>query len=205
MQNNRLNNSRKLVLTALFTAIILLQSIIPGLGTILFNFSGVSVTIITFTVAIGAMILGPRTGAWLGFVWGAYSLWMAWTGPLSATIGGLIFRNPITAIVPRMLVGLVIGYLYLLIKHKAVKGQASWLILFGALSAFINTFFVLLSTWIGFKVMHTTFTGIPQSGLATWLIVSLAGVNGVFEMIVGAILVPLIGLPVLTFYRRNMK
>ena len=200
----RPNSSRHLVLTALFIAIILLQSIVPWLGTLpLGAFAiGAAVTIITFTVAIGAMVLGPRAGALLGFVWGAYSLWHAWTS--APSIGALIFRNPITAIVPRMLVGLIIGYLYWrFVKNRPMGQQTIWLAGLGALSAFVNTFFVLSITWIGFTVMHTTAFGIPDSGLANYLIVSIAGFNGVFEIIVGAILVPLIGIPVFTFFNRQ--
>ncbi|MFR2312245.1 MAG: ECF transporter S component [Weissella confusa] len=200
----RPNSSRHLVLTALFIAIILLQSVVPWLGTLpLGAFAiGAAVTIITFTVAIGAMVLGPRAGALQGFVWGAYSLWHAWTS--APSIGALIFRNPITAIVPRMLVGLIIGYLYWrFVKNRPMGQQTIWLAGLGALSAFVNTFFVLSITWIGFTVMHTTAFGIPDSGLANYLIVSIAGFNGVFEIIVGAILVPLIGIPVLTFFNRQ--
>ncbi|MBJ7670962.1 ECF transporter S component [Weissella confusa] len=200
----RPNSSRHLVLTALFIAIILLQSVVPWLGTLpLGAFAiGAAVTIITFTVAIGTMVLGPRAGALLGFVWGAYSLWHAWTS--APSIGALIFRNPITAIVPRMLVGLIIGYLYWrFVKNRPMGQQTIWLAGLGALSAFVNTFFVLSITWIGFTVMHTTAFGIPDSGLANYLIVSIAGFNGVFEIIVGAILVPLIGIPVLTFFNRQ--
>lgn len=200
----RPNSSRHLVLTALFIAIILLQSVVPWLGTLpLGAFAiGAAVTIITFTVAIGAMVLGPRAGALLGFVWGAYSLWHAWTS--APSIGALIFRNPITAIVPRMLVGFIIGYLYWrFVKNRPMGQQTIWLAGLGALSAFVNTFFVLSITWIGFTVMHTTAFGIPDSGLANYLIVSIAGFNGVFEIIVGAILVPLIGIPVLTFFNRQ--
>ena len=202
----RQTSSRHLVLTALFIAIILLQSIVPWLGTLpLGAFAiGAAVTIITFTVAIGAMVLGPKTGALLGFIWGAYSLWHAWTSVPS--IGALIFRNPITAIAPRMLVGVIIGYLYWrFVKERPIAQQSDWLVGLGALSAFINTALVLSLTWIGFKVMNTSFTGIPDSGLANWLIISIAGFNGIFEMIVGAILVPLIGIPVLTAFNRRTQ
>ena len=202
----RQTSSRHLVLTALFIAIILLQSIVPWVGTLpLGAFAiGAAVTIITFTVAIGAMVLGPKTGALLGFIWGAYSLWHAWTSVPS--IGALIFRNPITAIAPRMLVGVIIGYLYWrFVKGRPIAQQSAWLVGLGALSAFINTALVLSLTWIGFKVMNTSFTGIPDSGLANWLIISIAGFNGIFEMIVGAILVPLIGIPVLTAFNRRTQ
>lgn len=201
----RVNKSRHLVLTALFIAIVLLQSIMPWLGTLpLGAFAiGAAVTIITYTVAIGAMILGPKTGALLGFVWGAYSLWHAWSSVPS--IGALIFRNPITALIPRIMVGFLIGYLYQkFVQHRELKKQGPWLVVLGGFSALINTTLVLLSTWVSFKVMDTSFTGIPSTNLAQWLIVSIAGFNGIFEIIAGAILVPLIGLPILTYFKNRI-
>ncbi|WPQ68638.1 ECF transporter S component [Weissella paramesenteroides] len=201
----RVNKSRHLVLTALFIAIVLLQSIVPWLGTLpLGAFAiGAAVTIITYTVAIGAMILGPKTGALLGFVWGAYSLWHAWSSVPS--IGALIFRNPITALIPRIMVGFLIGYLYQkFVQHRELKKQGPWLVVLGGFSALINTTLVLLITWVSFKVMNTSFTGIPSTNLAQWLIVSIAGFNGIFEIIAGAILVPLIGLPILTYFKNRI-
>lgn len=201
----RVNKSRHLVLTALFIAIVLLQSIMPWLGTLpLGAFAiGAAVTIITYTVAIGAMILGPKTGALLGFVWGAYSLWHAWSSVPS--IGALIFRNPITALIPRIMVGFLIGYLYQkFVQHRELKKQGPWLVVLGGFSALINTTLVLLITWVSFKVMDTSFTGIPSTNLAQWLIVSIAGFNGIFEIIAGAILVPLIGLPILTYFKNRI-
>ncbi|KAA8442586.1 ECF transporter S component [Weissella paramesenteroides] len=201
----RVNKSRHLVLTALFIAIVLLQSIVPWLGTLpLGAFAiGAAVTIITYTVAIGAMILGPKTGVLLGFVWGAYSLWHAWSSVPS--IGALIFRNPITALIPRIMVGFLIGYLYQkFVQHRELKKQGPWLVVLGGFSALINTTLVLLITWVSFKVMDTSFTGIPSTNLAQWLIVSIAGFNGIFEIIAGAILVPLIGLPILTYFKNRI-
>ncbi|MBM7617174.1 putative membrane protein [Weissella uvarum] len=202
--NAQSQKSRRLVLTALFIAIILVQSLVPWLGTLPIGafFLGASVTIITFTVAIGAMILGPGTGALLGAVWAAYSCWHAWTS--AASIGALMFRNPITAFVPRMAVGFLIGWLYwTYVKNRPWKQQKWYLCGLGALSAFINTALVLIITWVSFKVMNTSFTGIPRTGLATWLITTIAGTNGLFEMIAGAIIVPLIGIPVLKSAKRN--
>lgn len=201
----RVNKSRHLVLTALFIAIVLLQSIVPWLGTLpLGAFAiGAAVTIITYTVAIGAMILGPKTGALLGFVWGVYSLWHAWSSVPS--IGALIFRNPITALIPRIMVGFLIGYLYQkFVQHRELKKQGPWLVVLGGFSALINTTLVLLITWVSFKVMDTSFTGIPSTNLAQWLIVSIAGFNSIFEIIAGAILVPLIGLPILTYFKNRI-
>lgn len=206
MMNQQLSSTRKLVVTALFIAIVLVQSLVPWLGTLPLGafIIGASVTIITFTVAIGAMVLGPKTGALLGFVWGAYSLWHAWSSVPS--VGALIFRNPITALVPRMLVGVIIGYLYWrFVRQRPINQQTIWLTGLGALAAFLNTAFVLAITWVSFTLMNTSFTGIPDSGLANWLIVSISGFNGIFEMIVGAILVPLIGRPVLKTFNQTLQ
>lgn len=201
----RMNKSRQLVLTALFIGIVLLQSIVPWLGTLpLGAFAiGAAVTIITYTVAIGSMVLGPKGGALLGFVWGAYSLWHAWSSVPS--IGALIFRNPVTALVPRIMVGFLIGYLYhRFVQQRDFKQQGIWLSILGGLSALINTTLVLAITWISFTIMDTSFTGIPHTNLAQWLLVSIAGFNGIFEIIVGAILVPLIGMPVLTYMKKQL-
>ncbi|MDR3191239.1 MAG: ECF transporter S component [Lactobacillaceae bacterium] len=197
------STSRTLVLTALFIAIIIMQSVVPWLGLLPLGFFmvGAAVQIIGVTVALGAILLGPKTGALLGFVWGSISLWQAWTGAVS--IGGLIFRNPVTAILPRVLVGFLIGYLFQLwVKRTTDKHMPLILVVMGGLSAFINTFFVLLFTFIGFNVMHTTFTGIPQNGLLTWLIVGVAGSNGIFEVVIAAILVSVIGLPLVKLLKK---
>lgn len=197
------NRTRKLVLIALFTAIILIQSMVPMLGLLpLGAFAvGLSVQIIGVTVAIGAIVLGPGAGAFLGFVWGTYALWDAWTSVPS--IGALMFRNPLTALVPRILVGLIIGYLYWhWVKGRARQTKTIPLFILGGLAAFINTAFVLIFTWLGFNVMNTTFTGIPDNRLLSWLILSVAGVNGIVEIIVSAILVALIATPVVAYVNR---
>src|SRR5699024_10140729 len=121
------------------------------------------------------------------------------------SIGALIFRNPITALVPRIMVGLLTGYLYQkFVQQYELKKQGPGLAILGSLSAVINTTLVLLITWLSFTVMDTSFTGIPNTNLAQWLIVSIAGFNGIFEIIAGAILAPLIGLPIMTYFKNRL-
>jgi cell division protein FtsX len=103
------------------------------------------------------------------------------------------------------MVGFLIGYLYhRFVQQRDFKQQGIWLSILGGLSALINTTLVLAITWISFTIMDTSFTGIPHTNLAQWLIVSIAGFNGIFEIIVGAILVPLIGMPVLTYMKKQL-
>ena len=58
-------------LAGIFTAIIIAMSVVPFLGYIPLGF--MNATIIHVPVIIGAIILGPKYGAYLGLVFGAVS------------------------------------------------------------------------------------------------------------------------------------
>lgn len=195
---------RTLTVTALFMAIILLQTQIPFLGYIPLGafIIGVAPTIIQFTVAIGTIVLGTKQGLILAGFFGTISFVRGWTNPVS--IGALMFQNPLTAIGARLMIAVVIG----IFARKFIIGQTgtklvSRLAVAGFLAAFTNTFFVVLSTWIGFNVMHTSFVGIPDNNLLHWLLISIVGVNGIAEMAVGIFYVPAIAAPLLAFLKHR--
>lgn len=185
--------TKYLVVAVFFMAIILLQVFIPGLGYIPLGaiVVGAAPTIIQVTVAVSGIVLGPRWGAFIGGFWGVITLLQAWTTP--GSIGSLMFQNPLTAIVPRVLIGLIIGWLFnRLLRDKNLGLRTAGLAILGALSAIINTAGVVLLTTFGFTVMHTNFTGIPTHNILGWLI-GIVSFNGIFEIITAAILVAVIG------------
>ena len=180
-------------MTTLFVAIVLLQMLIPWLGIMPLGafIIGASATIIQFTVALSGIILGPKYGAVVGFFWGGLSFINALTHP--GTIGSLMFQNPATAFIPRILVGLVIGWLFnYFLRQRPIATRTIGLGILGVLAALVNTVGVVILTTIGFTVMHTNFTGIPNHNILSWLI-GIVSFNAIFEMIVGFILVMLIG------------
>ena len=69
---NSENKTRNLVLAAVFVAIIIIMSFTP-IGYIPLGF--MNATIIHVPVIIGAIILGPKYGGFLGLVFGLTSLW----------------------------------------------------------------------------------------------------------------------------------
>ena len=69
---NTKNNTRKLILTALFSGIIILLNFSP-IGYI--QLPLVKATIIHVPVIIGSILLGPKIGASLGIVFGLTSLY----------------------------------------------------------------------------------------------------------------------------------
>lgn len=181
------------IMTTLFVAIVFVQTLVPWLGTMPLGafVIGASATIVQFTVALAGIILGPKYGAIVGFFWGMISFFNALTHP--GTIGSLMFQNPFTALIPRILVGLIIGWLFnRFLRKRPVGVRTLGLGLLGILAALINTVGVVLLTAIGFTVMQTNFTGIPNHNLLGWLI-SIVSFNAIFEIIVGCILVMVIG------------
>ncbi|WP_242977403.1 ECF transporter S component [Fructobacillus ficulneus] len=183
--------NKRFVATTFFVALVLLQSFIPFLGSLPLGafFLGASVTIVPMTVVIAGLVLGTRSGLIVGLFWGLTS----WVRNLShpGTVGSLIFSNPITALVPRILVGVMAGYLA---THLLKKYRSTWWTMFGlgALGAFLNTVLVILSTTVGFKILNVSSHGIPKDHLFSWLVGILAFNSG-FEMIANGILVMVIG------------
>ncbi|QBO35931.1 ECF transporter S component [Periweissella cryptocerci] len=203
-------NMRTLVLTAVFLAILIIQVFVfPILGYLPLGafVVGASVTIIQFTIAIGTIVIGTKQGMILGAFWGIFRLIQAWT--TQGTLGSYMFMNPFTSIVPSIMVAVVVG----LIARKAISsnktsGRVGGFALAGALAAFTNTFFVTVFTWIGFNVMHfnggTSGFKITTLGadFLPWFLSVIVGFNGIFEIIAGIIIVPLITVPVLKALKR---
>ena len=136
--NNRRNCTMKnektyeLVLTALFTAIIVIMAFTP-LGYI--PLVVINATIIHIPVILGALFLGPKKGAFLGFTFGLTSFINNTINPATASafvfspvlaynmvgVSG-IFRSLYICFVPRILVGVVPSYIYIQIL-KALKSE----------------------------------------------------------------------------------
>lgn len=175
--------ARELTTLGLLTGILLVMSFTP-LGY--FRTLGLSISLMMIPVGIGAMLLGPKAGAWLGFVFGATSFYQALTGssPFSAM---LLSISPLytflTCIPTRMLMGWLTGVLFLLL-HKVDRKKTGCFFVGGFLAAFLNTLFfmsvLLLCFW------NTDYIqGINETlgGLNPILfVVAFVGVNGVFEM-----------------------
>ncbi|MFL2049612.1 pantothenate transporter pant [Leuconostoc mesenteroides] len=124
-------------------------------------------------------------------------IFVPWLGllPLGAFIVGasVTIIQFTVAIIPRVLVGLIIGYLFnKLLRNQSTAIRTVGLGVLGTTAALINTVGVVLLTTLGFTIMHTNFTGVPTHNILAWLI-SIVSFNALFEMIVGFILVSIIG------------
>jgi len=113
----------KTAILGILIAIILVQSMVPMLGYIPTGF--VNITIIHITVIVAAIVLGPKDGAIVGLVWGIGTIIRAFTSPTSI-IDTTVFTNPVVAVLPRIAVGLLAGWIYLWFRNHTQKKFWEW-------------------------------------------------------------------------------
>ncbi|WP_125761431.1 ECF transporter S component [Companilactobacillus hulinensis] len=182
----------RIAILGILMAIIFVQSLVPFLGFIPTGF--INITIIHITVIVAAIVLGPKDGAIVGLVWGLGTMVRAFTSPTSI-IDTTVFTNPIVAVLPRVIVGLVAGYLYLAFKNRFKKRVVAM----GIASAFgslTNTVLVLgLMRVMYASALSQTYA--TQTDLLNKLLLIIVGTNGLPEMVAAIIIAPAISTAIL--------
>lgn len=190
---NRKMNVRYLAELALLTAIVLIMAYTP-LGYLKTPW-GVEITFIVIPVAVGAVILGPAAGAFLGLVFGLTSFGQCFgASPL-----GVIFlqENPVgtffCCVVNRVLVGLIPGLLYLALKRfdkTRIAGIAVCCFLTPALNTLlyiVGNWMIFSDTWLSLSVSTYGYAGEGGISLLGFML-SLVAVNGLAEAITCTVL-----------------
>ncbi|WP_313757826.1 ECF transporter S component [Tissierella sp.] len=71
-------------------------------------------TIMHIPVIIGAVMEGPVVGAFVGLIFGLFSIFQAMTNPTPVSF---VFLNPLVSVLPRVLIGIVSFYVYDVLKN----------------------------------------------------------------------------------------
>jgi len=177
-------NTRKMVLCAIFSAIIVAFTVIPYTGYI--NYAGIiEITTLHIVVILGAIALGWRYGAFLGGVWGITCVLRALTNPLWYP-----FINPLISVVPRIFVGLVAGLVFMALRKKiALVPSAAVAALAGSLT---NTVLVLTAlNLFSDMVKWDFFEQFKQ------FFVAIISINGGIELVAAIIIAPVLATAVL--------
>lgn len=183
MSNTSKNfHTKYMVELALMIAIILLMNYTP-LGYI--RTPGLSITLLTIPVAVGAIILGPLGGAVCGLTFGITSLMSAVTG--ASAMGAMLFSiSPagyfITAIVPRILEGWLCGLIFTSLYKSSKTRRVSYYIASLA-CPLLNTLLYMSSLVLFFY--HTDYvqgfvTALGVSNPFTFVL-AFVGVQGAIE------------------------
>lgn len=184
---NQSKKTYQIAILGMLTAIVLIQNFVPVVGYI--PIPPINPTIIHITVIIAALTLGYKNGMILGLVWGVACIIRAFTTPTSP-LDILFFTNPIIAIIPRILVGFVAGYIYQLLKKTKLLDSIS-MIISAVLASLTNTIFVLLFIYLFYRVEYASFLNVDQGKL-----IGIMGIvivtSGVAEAVAAGIIAPIV-------------
>jgi len=190
------SSTKKLVIFSIFSAIIFLLAFTP-FGFIRLPF--INATIIHIPVIIGAIILGPKMGAGLGFMFGATSLIINTMTPgLSSFVFSPFVPVPglesgsllalAICFVPRILVGIVPWLVYRLGQRLLPERLNVFSLTFaGVLGSLTNTLLVMHLIYFLFKDSYANVRDVAPSAVYS-VITGIIVVNGIPEAIVAGLL-----------------
>ncbi len=181
---NSKGNTKFLVELALMVAIIIVMALTP-LGYI--KTPGLSVTLLTIPVTIGAVMLGPAGGAVCGAAFGLTSFYQ--TFGISAFGSVLLTINPvgtfITTVVMRVLEGWLTGLIFKALRQSKHLAKASFYI--ASLACPLLNTLLFMSSLVIFFYNTEYIQGFAQVFGATnpfMFVIAFVGVQGAIEAVI---------------------
>ena len=184
MSNTNSQLTKKLVITAMLTAlVVILQFVSMNL-----RFSMFSITLTLVPIVLGAALCGVSSGAWLGFIFGVVVLL---TGDANAFLAVNVPGTIITVLVKGTFCGLLAGLVYKAFarfnKYIAVAAAA-------LASPIANTGIFLIGCLVFFMPTITEWAASLGFGddVGKYMIVGLVGINFLIELAINVVLTPVI-------------
>ena len=183
MENKTTKGTRGMVELSLMSALIIVMAMTP-LGYLKTPF--LSITLLTIPVAVGAIILGPKGGAFLGAVFGATSFAQAISG---AGMTAILFQShPLGVLflcfVPRILEGFLCGLIAKIARKTKFKKAAFYIA--GISCPVLNTILFMgtvVALFYQTDYIQNLVTSLGVNNPFTF-IVALVGFQGVIEALV---------------------
>ena len=189
---NYRSKTRKLVIIGMLGGISIFLGLTP-LGII--HLPVMNLTIMHIPVIIGAILEGPLVGGSIGLIFGLFSKYQNITAP---NLTSFIFMNPMIALLPRILIGIV-TYVYAFIKNK-FKNKSISIGVASIAGTLTNTIGVLGLTYILYLDRYAAAKQISTDMVAGALL-TVVGTNGIAEAIASAV----IAIPVITALSKIRK
>ena len=185
--------TRQLVIIAALGGISIFLNL-SGLGFVPLPFF--KLTIMHVPVIIGALLEGPIVGAIVGLIFGLFSMYQNFTVPTPLSF---IFWNPIIALIPRILIGVLSYYAFIFFK-RVFKNINLSIGLAAIIGSLVNTIGVLGLTYVLYLEKYAEAKEIATEAVALTLVGTVT-VNGVPE----AILAALIAIPIVRAVNKIAK
>ena len=183
MSSTKTLDVRKLVLLAIFTAIVIILQI---LGAFI-RFGTFSVSLVLMPIVIGAALLGAFAGAWLGLVFGLVVL-------ISGDANPFLLVNPAATVFVVLFKGALAGYLAgIAYKLLANCSKTIAAVVAAVVCPVVNTGIFILGGYIFFLPTLSEW-GLAAGAVSVtaFIFLTLVGLNFVFELGVNLVLSPTI-------------
>ncbi len=187
MQKKTMNSTLRMVELAILTAIIVVLQLT---GTaIKFTALGTSISLVLIPIVLGAVLLGPAAGAWLGGVFGCITYLMGVFG-MDAFTAILFQAHPLlTALVcfgKGILAGFCAGIVYRLFS---AKNATVALFLSSAVAPVVNTGLFILGALFMSDTLTANFVA-EGSTVLYFLVIGCAGINFLLELALNLVVTP---------------
>ena len=182
MNENRKFNTQKLVLLAIFTAIVI---ILQFLGAFIkFQFS---ITLALVPITVGAALFGVFAGAWLGFVFGLVVL-------ISGDANAFLMLNPAATIIIVLMKGALAGFTAGLVYKLLQAGNKTIAAIAAAIACPVVNTGVFIIGCYAFFLPALSEWGIDYgaASVTSYILLGLVGVNFLIEFCISLVLSPTI-------------
>ncbi|PTQ80147.1 putative membrane protein [Trichococcus patagoniensis] len=184
--NPQKNKTYRIAILGILSAFIIIQTFVPFLGNI--PIPPLNPTIIHITVIVAAFVLSTKDGMLIGLVWGLARMVKAYTLPASP-LDLLLWTNPVIAVVPRVMVGLVAGLVFhAFLKRKQEKRG---MVIAAVLGSLTNTVLVLGFIALFYGNEYATALNVDPSNLLK-VLAGIVATNGVGEAVAAGLIAPFI-------------
>ena len=180
------NKTYRIAILGILSAFIIIQTFVPFLGNI--PIPPLNPTIIHITVIVAAFVLSTKDGMLVGLVWGLARMVKAYTLPASP-LDLLLWTNPVIAVVPRVMVGLVEGLIFhAFLKRKQEKRG---MVIAAVLGSLTNTVLVLGFIALFYGNEYATALNVDPSNLLK-VLAGIVATNGIGEAVAAGLIAPFI-------------
>ncbi|WP_297632463.1 ECF transporter S component [uncultured Clostridium sp.] len=187
--------SRQLVVIGMLSGITIFMGL-TGIGFI--PIPPVKLTIMGVPVIIGAILEGPLVGGLVGLVFGLFGMYQAIAAPFPTSP---LFLNPITSLVPRILIGVITYYVYRALRNRFKKESVA-IGISAIVGSLVNTVGVLGCIYIFGLNQYASLLHISKNSVLGALGI-IAGTNGIPEAIICTVITIPVVLAVMKIKKRR--
>ena len=175
-------DTQKLVLLALLTAIVIVLQLLASFLPV-YPFK---LNLVLIPTVVGAALISPLAGAWLGFVFGVTVLS---ADRMLLTLFGLTPVTIIVVLARGILFGAAAGYVYKLLSKK---GETIAVISAAVVAPIVNTGIFVLGLYMFFIPVIMAQFQVDRADIASFIFLGMIGINFPLEFGINLVLSPTI-------------